>query len=193
MAFVLVLTFAICLAIPAEAPKKEPDPPESSLHEVPLSVSLKKYLADKLPEYRLVNQADYDQVWFNPESEYNALGEDWFNWSLCADFDGNGMDDFAILLLEAEADKPRVALVVARAVRKGWRHEILESYEAEIPLRLVIQLDPPGMKKFGNADDEDAPMKMVRNPSIIRDVLETDATLRYSWKWGKWREVFIGI
>lgn len=133
------------------------------------------------------------RIWFDPQGRSNALEGVWFNWSLRADFDGNGKDDYAILLTGTVENKPQVALVVARAVKKGWHHEVLESYASRPPLRLIIQLDPPGMKPFGNGDDVDAPLKMVRNPSIIRDVLETDATLRYYWKRGKWREVFIGI
>lgn len=188
--FTLVL---VCCAATGESSDSSPPSDVPTAHEVKLPESLLDYLGKHMPDFRPVTQADYDPVWFEPDSQANALEGDWFNWSLRADFDGNGKDDYAIILTSNVGDKSHVALVVVRAARKGWRHDILQSYESEIPIRLIIHLDPPGMKKCGNGDDEDAPLKMIRNPSIVRDFLETDAMLRYYWKLGKWREVYIGI
>jgi hypothetical protein len=151
-------------------------------HGVVLPERISKYLEEELPAYSLVSKSDYDQFWFENDEEP-------FHWIVQADLDDNGYDDYALLMKKGE----NVALVVVRQFKKRCKHDILHESPAGVPLREVVSLDDPGVKHMGMIDEVDAPKKELKNPSIITNILESCASLRYYWEGGEWHKVYIGL
>lgn len=185
-----------------------------------LPKGVRRYLKEKLPDYRPVAATDYGAIWFDTRREYNAPNMENFNWTLRADFDGNGTDDYAILLRGA-ADGDLHALVVVRATDNGWTHDVLDSYRwpphrdsdvrttsqhEDRPQGTVIRTVPPGINEFVITDGlepESIPLdrygdpvptqKALFLPSIVSSVLETCSADQYYWEKGRWHSVYIGL
>ncbi len=180
----------LAAATPAEEPKKSDGSLKKNAQELALPNEVKQYLAEKLPSYTQVTKKDYDAIWFRPDNKKH-LEE--FNRSLRADFDGNGKDDFALLMKGQVDGEKKLALIVVRAMDNGHAHEILDSYAALPAVRETIEIDPPGKKSMGLADDPDPEMKTILLPSILVTPLESCGEVRYYWEKDRWHKVYIGL
>lgn len=185
---VQILALVSCIRAHGENPEEQPSSPAP--HEVSIPTSLKKYLTKKLPDYRLVSKKDYEPYWFDPANKQYLVD---FNWSIRADFDGNGNDDYALLMIGKVDGERLEALVAVRRLNDGWAHDILSSYSSKPPITEKIYIDTPGEKAMGLADEENPEMKMLSFPSIIAEALESCGTTRYYWENGAWREIYIGL
>lgn len=121
----LILALFACASAMAETAEKGLPSDVPATHEVPLPESLRAYLGEELPTFRPVTQKDYWAGWFNAK---HKEVRDALRWSVKADFDGNGMDDYALLMVGTKDGKRHVSLVAARAGEHGWTHEVLNSY-----------------------------------------------------------------
>jgi len=158
-----------------------------------LPSSVLTYLKHVEPNYRPVTHLDYDPSWFDPNRDYYAPEMDWFNWIIRADFDGNGQDDF-VLLMRGNIDGEQIAALVAiRARGDGWTHEMLESEVWDRPMTEAVYQTPPGIFGLGLADDPDPEMKRLFAPSFVCAALESCGANQYYWEKGSWHSVYIGL
>lgn len=190
LAIAHALAISSCVTIPADEPGERLKSPESSLNEVPLTGTLQQYLAEKLPEFRLVTRKDYWTGWFDGENEDERK---WLHWSLTADFDGNGMADYVFLMVGSVDGMRHVSLVAARAGESGWSHDVLVSYAWGRELVDRIGLEPAGRVFMGYEDDGQERTESLAFPSVEMGGLEQCPANRYYWKEGQWREAYIRL
>lgn len=151
-------------------------------HDVVLPEAIQKFLRTKLSDYVPVRKEDYDQVWFEQG------GDDIPHWSAVADYDGNGKDDYAVLMKRNDD----VALIVVRSLDKTYTHEVLRVEESDSPVTVVVHNVEPGWTNISSIDDPNPEKKYLKNPSLWTGILETCSSYRHYWDEGEWHKVYVG-
>lgn len=185
-----ILALVSGIAAAADAPEPDRQPDTVLPHAVALPDPLREYLEKKLPDFRPVTLEDYGAGRFEGEREDDREG---LQWIVKADFDGNGSDDYALLMVGDVKGKRHITLVAARAVKGGWSHELLKSYASDRAVSDTLVVEPAGDVFMGFKKDGMEKVVSLPYPSVAIGGLQQCLSDRYYWKRGKWRSAYIRL
>lgn len=190
VSFVLFLSIFPCvfaIAVPADTSQPSDTP---AVHGAQLPESLHTYLKTELPAFHPVTEKDFVAGSFDGNREQLSTS---LPWLAQADFDGNGMDDFALLMLGIKDGKRHVSLVTARAGENGWTHEVLHSYTWDRAVPDKLDLEPAGPVFMGYDENGQERTETLAYPSVTMGGLKQCPAHRYCWKDGAWRDAYIRL
>ena len=159
---------------------------KSPLSRCTLPDVVRSYLGDCLEGFEPIEKKDFSSMLLEYVIDHEG---DYIHWLLCADFDGNGKVDYALLVKR----EGKVSLVVIRALKDRFALDILEADIESMPCYMTLKLHPPGPTSMGMVDDIDAPVKKLKNPAIIVSTAEIDDDRLWYREKGRWHRVYVGL
>jgi hypothetical protein len=148
--------------------------------EVPKEVT--DYIRTELGA-RLVDKTDYPSDIF--ETNQNHV-----RWIVKSDFDGNGMEDHAVLIRK---DQGGFMVVAIHVFKSGMKHYILDEELEGNLTGSTLMIQPVGLTSVSMADEVPPQTKDLRNPGIVESELETCHTVLYYWEDGEYHGVYRGL
>ncbi|MCC6152524.1 MAG: hypothetical protein IT367_02130 [Candidatus Hydrogenedentes bacterium] len=176
-----VVVLAVCACATKDNKVELPNPVVARQPKVPDDVT--QYVKRNLPALRFVTKEDYRA------DQYEYFSKD-IRWAVDGDFDGNGVDDIAGIMVE---NSRTVLLMAFHRSAKGIRHYVLADNLGELPLGNTLRLQRAGLTWVSHADANETEYKKLKNPGIVEDLMETCHTMLHYWENGKYHSVYRGV
>lgn len=168
----IIALVVLCSCKAADDPERNPDSGKKIIEQTnpqsELPNGLYSYISTELPDFSLVKTSEYI-------SELsNFLEKDSQPYFCRSDFDGNGQNDYAILLWENEST---ICIIVFNSVDNGYNYQTLECFEkTKGSLDIVLSTEPKG--EWSSIDETiDVPYD-----GILVEFLEESHSYSYYWK-----------
>lgn len=158
----------------------------SPLSRCALPEPVRSYLANNPEGFEPIEKKDYSSLLLEYVIDHEG---DYIHWLLCADFDGNEKEDYALLVKK----NGKISLVVVRTLKDRFVRDILEADVENMPCNLALKSHPLGPTRMGMVDARDPPVKKLRNPAIISSTAKTDDDRLWYWEKGRWYRVYVGL
>lgn len=153
--------------------------------ETPPIVELPKEIAEYIEKElgaRPVKKDDY-QV-----DKYSSC-QDFIRCAVQGNFDGNGMDDDAVLIKTPDG---KVSLAAVHGFADRRKHYVLVEELDGPTMWTTLSVQPVGRTSVSMAYEEPPKTKDLKNPGIVESELETCHTVLYYWENGEYHGVYRG-
>jgi hypothetical protein len=191
MLFTMVVTLAGAGAVSADSALArewfaewgaQKPPAQQSWANVELSGEMVAFLKEAYPDHAPMTLADYHATTVERASEYLV-------WNVSADFDGNGMDDVALLMKDGESN---TLLVTVHVFEHGFEQHLVRDEFGRLPEPWVLGLSEPGVTYVGTGESGQAEYKDLTSPGIVLVLMDTCSNSLYYFDEGEYSGVYRG-
>ena len=148
--------------------------------------SLMTYLHRTLPGYQLIPPQAFDTSWMQNFTGVNET--DGAPNCITGDFDGNGLEDFALLLRHGRA----VELFAFHRTPDSWHHVRAwtgQTIPYQLPLQLAVFRIQPRVLSIASSGDTTPSTVHIKNPSIELVFFETSSVVLY-WNGDRYLQIW---
>lgn len=142
-----------------------------------------QYVKLNLSGLRFVTKDDYRA------DQYEYFAKD-IRWAVSGDFDGNGIEDIAGLMVK---NSRTVSLIAFHRFKNGICHYVLTESLGDLPTGNTLRLQRAGLTWVSHADANETEYKKLKTPGIVEDLMETCHTMLHYWENGKYHSVYRGV